>query len=181
MKSLVVPEHPLTSNIPDADLLICRAWAEDFVENYVCCSIEEMQMELAVRYIVVFRYRGKDSDGEALGGWIITGNMPLLALNDEEITTPMEALAIYCYFLIPWLDAKGVIDPEGNLPDYRVPPDWLPLAFHGGYEESRIGGITAFIQWKLIEANEEEIVHPDIREYCYRRGWLNRPGAPGLR
>lgn len=175
MRKYVVPEHSLTADIADADPVLSEAWAREFIEDYIGCKITELSLEFCARFIVVFRYHGRTSEREQTGGWIITGNMPLLSLSDEEITTPLEALAIYSYFLIPWLDAKGDVGGAGCLPDYRVPPEWQRLALNGSYEKSRIDAITGFIEWKLIDANEDEIVHPDIREYCYRRGWLSRP------
>lgn len=171
-----MPAHPLTAEIADADPVLCEAWARDYIETFIGCALADLRMDLLARFIAVFHYRGV-RDERALGGWIVTGNMPLLSLSDEEISTPIEALAIYAYFLIPWLDAKGQVAECDDLPDYRVPPDWQLLTLNGTYEDSRIDAITSFISWRLIEANESEIVHPEIREYCYRRGWLARPPA----
>lgn len=175
MRQYVVPDYPLTADIPDADPLLSESWARDFIENFIGCEIEELHFELLLRFLAVFRYRGRDADGAPTGGWIVTGNTPLLALNDDEITTPLEALAIYSYYLIPWCFAKGVVDDRGVLPDYRVPPDWEQLSYWDGFEDSRIGATTSYIEWKLIGENEGEIIHPDIREYCYERAWLSRP------
>lgn len=135
--------------------------------------VKRLSLELLVRFVSVYRYEASDPDesGE-YSGWVIGGNIPFLELSDEEVNTPIEAIAVYALSLYPWLRAKGVDQPVGSIAAYCVPPHWHPLTFAPGYEESRIGGITTFMEWHLIPANPTDVLHPEIRECCVQRGWL---------
>lgn len=150
-----------------------RELAEGFLERLGLLNVE-LDLLLHIHFIAVFRFSGINSVSGARGtGWVIGGRLPHLELNDLEIETPLEALAIYALYERSWLDAKGIPDSKGNVPVYRVPPDWNPLSYTPGFKDSRLGAITSYIAWNLIPKNRHALIHPDILAKCEERGWFN--------
>lgn len=170
--------HPLTQDIPDADPEQMEALTRSFLTHDGQLELENLELRLAIRFLNVFHFRGRYwSDGEPYSGWVVGGNCPFLEFNDDEIETPMEALAMYSWFIMIWAMKKGVDDPPGSIPVYRVAPNWEPLSFFPGFDESRIGAITSFIGWKLVGEYLDEIRHPEVRARCIQRGWFNADGT----
>lgn len=135
----------------------------------------ELELSLLVHFVGVCHFKGKDRQtGRNATGWIVGGGLPHLELSDNEIKTPIEALAIYALYEKTWLDAKGIPKDDGSVPIYRVPPKWTPLTFSPGWEVWRMGALTSFLAWTLVRKNADALMHPEIRERCMRRGWIKR-------
>ena len=159
---------------------ISKAESMELFESYM--RFKEVKptkvvLALHVHFVSVFKFEGisLEDQGE-MSGWVIGGRMPHLMLNDDEISTPMEALAIYVLYERNWLDAKGIDEPPGSIPDYRMPPDWHLLSYFNELSQLKIGALMAFVQWNLIELNKEHVLHPEIRQHCVSRGYIG--GSP---
>ena len=138
----------------------------------------ELELSLLIHFVAVFHFKGKDKEtGTSVSGWLVGGRLPHLPLSDLEIQTPIEALAIYALYERTWIDAKGVPDTDGSVPIYRIPYDWEPLSFPHGFKAWRMGALTSFIAWTLIPMNTNALLHPEIREKCCRRGWIQKDPA----
>lgn len=165
-------DTPIVADIEAITEGEARTLAQSFLESQGVKNVK-LDITLHIRFLAVFRFAAVSAkSGKHASGWVIGGRAPHLELNDTEISTPIEALAIYALYLHRWIDFKGIPDPEGSVPIYRVPPSWNPLSFTPGFEESHLGAITSYIAWNLVRKNPDVLPHPDIREKCIRRGWI---------
>jgi hypothetical protein len=181
MKQFVVPQVSYLDEIPDADPQTLVPQVRGYLSVEMGIVADEVSIALLARCIAVYRYKGHSgSDGDKFSGWVVCGNIPFLDFNDDEIKTPIEALALYVWFLSLWMRKKGKVDGE-SVPQFKVPPDWAPLTYEYGsansYEKWRMGAVTNYVEWHLIPANEAHVVHPEIRDRCIRRGWIQRKPA----
>lgn len=168
MKRFLAEETPGTSYLQDISYPEALELFGSFSRKVLRIPNATIDIEMLERFISVAHYR---TPGARDTGWIVGGRMPFLYLSDEEIETPIEALAIYSHLCFAFVNPR--VPPEGR-PDYRIAPDWEPLTVDPGYEESRIGGICTYLSWRVVSDNPDEIRNPEIREMCLRRGWLKR-------
>lgn len=132
-----------------------------------------LQVVLSVHFVAVSHFQALDVvEGKKCTGWVVGGFMPHLELSDAQISTPIEAIAIYTSYFFDWLSAKGQSIDTGDVPVYRTAPFWEPLSYTPGYEDHRMGAITSFLSWHLIPSGMTDIHHPDIWEMCVRKGWI---------
>ena len=165
-------EDKRTYSLANVDEQALRTHVQSYL-RFLRVETASLEARLIIRFLCVYHFEGYGVDTkERASGWVISGETPFLFLSDEEISNPFEALALYAWFELPWVRAKGVDDPPGSIPDYRLPPNWDLMTFNGSYETSGLSKVESFIAWKLIPAYQAEIVHPEIRERCKRRGWF---------
>lgn len=171
MNSYVFPEPPLIADLPRASVEQAEVLAERYLQALGISSVR-LEIELHFRFVSVFRFVGFCArEGRNETGWVIGGSVPHLKLSDLEITTPIEALAIYSYFVRLWIDNKGLPQADGSVPEYRLPPSW-ELLLYEDFQASRLGIYTAYFGWHLVCENPTEVKHPDILDMCKRKGWI---------
>jgi hypothetical protein len=171
MKEYVFPTPPIVDNFPEVSLDEATARAQSFLD-FIGFEARELNCELYFRFMAVFRFRAAcKTTNRITSGWVIGGSAPHLRLSDEEISTPIEALAIYSFFLRHWADMKGVPQADGSVPEYRLPPDW-ELVTYEGFLETQLGSYQSYFSWVLAKANKDSIVHPEIYAMCEKRGWF---------
>jgi hypothetical protein len=165
---------PLIRDLPNVTKEQAETNAVSFLDHE---GLENISIELALHilFIAVFHFTAKQKGrDEPLTGWVVGGHLPHLELNDSEIKTPIEALAIYALYERVWLDAKGVQQDDGRIPPYRLAPDWNLVSYATDLTRIRMGAMTSYIQWNILQANASHIRHEEIRERCIRRGFLQR-------
>lgn len=163
---------PLVADIPPIAQEEALQLAAQFL-GAVGLREPHLTLELHAHFVAVFRFCATQVNNlSSASGWVVGGSMPHLELNDQEIQTPIEALAIYALYERTWLNAKGMPAPDGSVPIYRVPPDWAPLTFTPGFEDWRMGARVSFIAWNIVRKNPEFLLHADIRAACCKRGWI---------
>lgn len=152
--------------------------AASFLESMGLGGIS-LSLELHIVSIAVFRFHGHlQSSVLHETGWIIGGEGVHLKLNDNEISTPIEALAVCDYYSTVWFRNKGVASDEESLPDYRVPPDWVKLDYWDRSQTEPFQNKLGAMGWNIVLQNREHLHHPDIVAMCHQRGWLQAPIHP---
>jgi len=170
--SINVPAH--LAELPALEPAASRLQAHSFLQAKGL-QIDGVELALHVHILDVFRFRGRDPNlCGTVSGWVVGGFAPHLELSDEEIKTPVEALAIYALYMLDWVAAKGVQREDGSVPDYREPEQWEPLTYDHGFKRWHMGSILNFIAWSVLKHYQADLVHPDIRAMCVRKGWLTQ-------
>lgn len=132
-----------------------------------------LQLALIAHVIAVFRWSGVDrKGGQDCAGWLVGGTIPHLVLNDDEIITPVEAIAIYALFLKEAINFKGEHMDDDNVPKYRMPTDWSILTFENGFKEKGVGFVYNWIIWIILRRNSNEIHNSYIRQVLLKKGWI---------
>lgn len=158
----------MESLTPDEVLSLTRSFLESG-------GVAQFKAELAMlaHVVSVVSFSGIDqATGQPCSGWVVGGRAPHLEISDAEVSTPIEALAIYCLYMADWSAAKGVLDAEGSVPAYRIPPDWSLLPYGPESKSWRLGHFLSFMEWNLVKKNAQHVLHPVIREKCTTRGWI---------
>ncbi|MBL8048218.1 MAG: hypothetical protein JNJ45_06000 [Chthonomonas sp.] len=150
-----------------------RIRAQSFLESHGLERVV-LKSELLIAFYHVFRFSGVFTPGmNQVSGWVVGGNVPHLQLNDDEITTPIEALAIYALYLDDWIGANGAQREDGSIPAYRIPENWELLSISNSYQEWNMGTVYQCIRTNIVPNNVQHLIHHDIFEKCKKRGWLN--------
>lgn len=171
MKEYVFPTPPVVDSFPEISQDEATDRARSFLD-FIGFEARELTCELYFRFVAVHHFRGLCKTTQRVtSGWVIGGCAPHLRLSDEEISNPIEALAIYSFFERLWIDRKGVPEPDGSVPEYRLPPDW-DLVTYEGFLESQLGGYVNYFSWVLASANKDSIIHPEIYTMGEKRGWF---------
>jgi hypothetical protein len=162
----------LTSVEHDFGMLSAKSYV-----RFLKARLHSLELHLHIHFLMVFHVTATEASGETFSCWLIGGNAPHLNFSDKEISTPIEAIALYAYYSTYWCAAKGVTDDEGNLPEYRVAPNWEMLDYWDKEAIYDFNAMTMYIGTNLVYQNSEFVLHPDIRDKCVRRGWIAHPAT----
>lgn len=172
MREISVTEFGSTATIEGINFETLNQQVKSFL-TFLGYHVNTYEPILTMRFIAVYSFCCDDASSLSNdNGWVVGGNVPFLQLDDHLIKTPVEALAMYAWFLQPWLDAKGIDDPPGSIADYRLAPDWDFLDFNTTYESSKLGAIQNLISWNMLAQFQDELTSPEVRHRCELRGWI---------
>lgn len=96
--------------------------ARSYLKSEFPGAHQELECRLATEVAAVYHFV---VDGVG-GGWIISGRLPFQWFSDQEIANPIEAIVVLAWFLRVWRHKRGVDEPKGSLPQFKLAPDWMP-------------------------------------------------------